>query len=138
MPKVIRIVIDTNWWVSFVIKKYQNQLLRILLDDRIEIYCSEELEREVMETLQAPRLVKIIKPSVLTDFTLTFPEGLVMVQVKSKVIVCRDEKDNFLLSLSKDAKADFLITGDYDLLDLKVFGKTKILTMTAFLDLLGT
>jgi uncharacterized protein len=136
MPKIIKVVIDTNWWISFVIKKYQNQLLRVLLDERIEIYCSEELEQEVRETLKEPRLVRIIKPSVIEDFTQTFPEGLIMVQVKSKVNICRDSKDNFLLALSKDSKADYLITGDNDLLDLKDFGKTKILTMTSFLDII--
>lgn len=46
MPKlkILKVVIDTNWWVSFVIKKYRNQLLQVLLNDRIEIYCSEERE----------------------------------------------------------------------------------------------
>lgn len=54
--------------------------------------------------------------------------------VESKAEICRDLKDNFLLSLSKDSKADFLITGDKDLLDLKQFESTKIITMTEFLE----
>lgn len=136
MPRIIKVVIDTNWWVSFVIKKYQNQLLRVLLDEKIEIYCSIELEQEVRETLQEPRLLKIIKPSFLKDFLETFPKGLLMVKVKSKVNACRDAKDNFLLSLSKDAKADYLISGDKDLLDIRIFGSTRILTMTEFLEIL--
>jgi len=37
-----------------------------------------------------------------------------------------------LLSLSIDSKADYLITGDHDLLELKIFNKTKILTITEF------
>lgn len=59
-----------------------------------------------------------------------------MVDVVSKVNVCRDWKDNFLLALSKDAKADYLISGDKDLLDLRKFGKTKILTLTEFLEVM--
>ena len=35
-----------------------------------------------------------------------------MIQVKSSVDLCRDPKDNFLLSLSIDGSAQFLITGD--------------------------
>lgn len=136
MPKVTKVVIDTNWWISFVIKKYQNQLVQVLLDDRIEIYCSTELENEVRETLQNPRLQKVLDLNTLQDFTNTFPEGLIMVNVVSKVNACRDWKDNFLHALSKDAKADYLISGDKDLLDLGKFGKTKILTLTEFLGMM--
>jgi len=46
----------------------------------------------------------------------------------SSVKLCRDEKDNFLLSLAKDGFADYLLTSDKDLLVLKRFEKTEILT----------
>lgn len=53
--------------------------------------------------------------------------------VTTDVKICRDPKDNFLLSLAIDGKASYLITGDKDLLDIKVLGKTKIVTMTSYL-----
>jgi predicted nucleic acid-binding protein len=56
-----------------------------------------------------------------------------LVEVKSVVTECRDSKDNFLLELAKDSKADYILTGDKDLLDIAKFGKTKIITITAFL-----
>jgi uncharacterized protein len=46
----------------------------------------------------------------------------------------RDKKDNYLLALSKASKADYLITGDKDLLMLKVFRGTGIVKMSEFLD----
>jgi predicted nucleic acid-binding protein len=46
--------------------------------------------------------------------------------------VCRDPKDNFLLALAKDGLADYLITGDRDLLSVKKFGKTQIVTLNEF------
>jgi uncharacterized protein len=55
------------------------------------------------------------------------------VEVKENVTICRDPKDNFLLALAQTSKATHLITGDKDLLSLKSFGKTKILTIAAFL-----
>jgi len=45
----------------------------------------------------------------------------------------RDPNDDFLLSLSKDSNADFLLTSDKDLLELKKFGKTKIISLSEFL-----
>lgn len=35
--------------------------------------------------------------------------------------ICRDPKDDYLLALAKAAKADLLVTGDEDLLVLKMF-----------------
>ncbi len=58
--------------------------------------------------------------------------------VKNDVTVCRDKKDNFLLSLSRDATADYLITRDEDLLILKQFGKTRIVTLKEFVELNNT
>jgi putative PIN family toxin of toxin-antitoxin system len=55
-----------------------------------------------------------------------------LVDVHSVVEVCRDPKDNFLLALVKDGNADYLITGDDDLLVLETFEKTKIVTLTDF------
>lgn len=55
-----------------------------------------------------------------------------MINVVSVVHECRDEKDNFLLSLAKDGKADFLISGDLDLISLRKFERTEILTIADF------
>ncbi len=55
-----------------------------------------------------------------------------LVKIKSQVKICRDPKDNFLFELSKDGNADFLLTGDKDLLEFEKYGKTKILTITKF------
>ena len=55
-----------------------------------------------------------------------------LIETKSKINVCRDPNDDFLLILAKDGKADYLITGDKDLLILNPFNKTKICTPTEF------
>ncbi|WP_430015956.1 putative toxin-antitoxin system toxin component, PIN family [Microcystis aeruginosa FBCC-A68] len=55
------------------------------------------------------------------------------IETKSKINICRDAKDNYLLALAKDSQADFLITGDQDLLILQQFGITKIVTYQQFL-----
>ena len=40
--------------------------------------------------------------------------------------VCRDGKDNFLLEVALEGEADYLVTGDEDLLVLDPFHNTKI------------
>ena len=56
------------------------------------------------------------------------------IEVSSSIRASRDPKDNFLLALAKDGKADYLLTGDKDLLTLKKFGRTIIITISKFLE----
>jgi uncharacterized protein len=56
-----------------------------------------------------------------------------VIESQSIVSACRDPKDNYLLALAKDSNADFLITGDQDLLILENFDLTKIVTYQDFL-----
>ena len=65
---------------------------------------------------------------------LAFEPFIDLINVQSIVTICRDPKDNFLLALAKDSKADYLFTGDNDLLDIKKFDKTKIITINNFFE----
>ncbi len=56
-----------------------------------------------------------------------------LITVTSNFDLCRDKKDNFLLNLCADGKADYLITGDEDLLAIKKFKRTSIIKMTDYL-----
>jgi uncharacterized protein len=56
-----------------------------------------------------------------------------IVEVSTVTELCRDPKDNFLLSLAVDGKANFLLTGDTDLLVLGKLGATEIMTYREFL-----
>jgi len=59
---------------------------------------------------------------------------LIFVDVKSVIQLSRDEKDNFLLALAVDGIADYLLTGDLDLLELKAIGRTSITQLSTYLN----
>lgn len=69
------------------------------------------------------KLQKIFK----NHATIIFP--------KRTIDICRDPKDNYVLDLCLAGKADYLITGDQDLLILTQSGKTKIVTLQEFLNI---
>ena len=94
---------------------------------------SQELINEFIEVANRPKLKKFFSSKDLEDILLNIRIHAEFIDVKSDVKSCRDLKDNFLLSLSKDGKANYLITGDKDLLELKSYGKTSIVTITHFL-----
>src|SRR5438552_177450 len=99
-PNRIKVVIDTNWWVSFVIKKFRSSLSEILMNENISIFSSEELELEIFETLTDPALSKFIDEEFAIDFLVNYSSAVYHVNVVSAVNVCRDKKDNFLLALA--------------------------------------
>ncbi|MCZ2460859.1 MAG: putative toxin-antitoxin system toxin component, PIN family [Chitinophagales bacterium] len=70
---------------------------------------------------------------MLNIFWSSFHLRTIRINVVSEISVCRDPKDNFLLALAKDTKADYLITGDKDLLELKQFDRTIICTLADFI-----
>jgi len=88
---------------------------------------------EIIEVANRPRIKKRIDDKVLEEFQLTYPFMVEHITLHSKVYVSPDPDDNYLLELSKDGKADYLITSDKpDLLDLSIFEKTKILSFNQF------
>ena len=56
-----------------------------------------------------------------------------MVLITERVEICRDPRDDKFLELALAGRADFLLTGDADLLALHPFRGTTILTPTAYL-----
>ena len=134
MPrKVERIVIDTNLWISFLITKDYKKLDDKLKKGKIRVLFSLELIEEVLAVADRPKFKKHFSKEDIEQLIELFDVYGEIINVKNKVSSCRDPKDNFLLSLSKDGRADFLITGDNDLLTLKKFDKTKIIKISDYL-----
>jgi uncharacterized protein len=127
-----KIIVDTNLWISYLISKGYKRLDRLIFNNKARLVFSSELIDEFIEVSQRPKFIKYFHPddiSKLLDLFDTYGE---LVKVKSEIKICRDIKDNFLLALANDSKADYLLTGDNDLLELKKFGKTMIISMSEF------
>lgn len=115
MEREIKIIVaDTNWWVSLVIKSFNNKFAEVLLSTHLKFITSQELTDEIKSTLSKERLQKHLSPDALNIFWPLYNAFATKIKVFSTVSICRDPKDNFLLALAKDATADFLITGDKD------------------------
>jgi len=127
-----RIIIDTNLWISYLITKGFKRLDKLIIKDEARIVFSQELIDEFIEVSKRPKFRKYFSSDDVSILLVLFDTYGEFVKVKSKINVCRDLKDNFLLSLSIDSQANYLITGDNDLLELKNFGKTIILTISDF------
>lgn len=132
--KARKIIIDTNLWISFLISKKFSQLDEIIFTYKCQLIFSDELMDEFLLVVKRPKLRRFFSKDDLLELIETIQTHADFIEVKSHVTECRDLKDNFLLELAKDAKADFLITGDKDLLELNPFEKTRIVTITEFFE----
>lgn len=128
-----RVVLDTNLWISFLISKRQEELDLLLESGAVTLIFSKELLEEFLEVSERPKFRRFFKKSDTKALLNEIEIYVELIKVESTVDACRDPKDNFLLSLSIDGKADFLITGDSDLLILGKIKQTQIVSWTEFL-----
>ncbi len=128
----MKIIIDTNLWISFIISKKLHIIDEIVLNKEIQILFCDELLIELEQTLAKPKLEIFIKNFSLFEMLDVFERYIVTIEIQSNINICRDIKDNFLLNLAVDGNADYLITGDKDLLILEQIENTKIITINEF------
>lgn len=133
VKKVDRIIIDTNLWISFLISKSLRGLDQRIKHGDVQLLFSPELIQEFLDVIARPKFRKFFnKEDVARIFELIEDFGII-IEPTTDFEICRDAKDNFLLSLAFDSRATHLLTGDKDLLDLLKFKKTKIMTITDYL-----
>ena len=132
VQKPSRVIIDTNLWISFLIGKELQNLKDLIVNERVKLITTNQLIVELKIVTSREKLKKYFDQQKVADL-ISFLD-IVSDKIKIKKIdqVCRDPKDDFLLALAKESKADFLITGDNDLLELRAYGKTQILTVKKF------
>ncbi|TRU49205.1 MAG: putative toxin-antitoxin system toxin component, PIN family [Microcystis aeruginosa Ma_QC_Ch_20071001_S25] len=129
----IKVIIDTNLWISFLIGKQLASLKYLLIEKTLVPIFSPQLLNEINLVTKRPKLQNHFPQSKVQELLELLSIIGLCIETKSKINICRDAKDNYLLALAKDSQADFLITGDQDLLILQQFGITKIVTYQQFL-----
>ncbi len=130
--KTKRIILDTNLWISFLISNNLSQIDSLIKSRTLTLIFSNESLEEFIDVIQRPKLSKYFTIIDTQQILQLFDDFGELISVKSNIEICRDAKDNFLLNLSLDGKADYLITGDKDLLVLGKIGNTEIIKFTDF------
>lgn len=128
-----RIVIDTNLWISFILSGNFSKLDKVINDDSTVLLFSIELLEELTDVASRPKFRKYFPTEDLISLLYQIEKNSEFINVVSLVEICRDPKDNFLLSLAQDGQATHLISGDKDLTDIGIYGKTVIQTIAEYL-----
>lgn len=124
----IKVIIDTNIFISFLIGKELDKLKHLLVSPDLVLITTEQLFLEIKMVTSRPKLQKYfnqVKVDELINFLRLISVNVSISEIKQ---ICRDPKDDFLLALAETSVANFIITGDKDLLELKSIGQTRIIS----------
>lgn len=130
----MKILFDTNLWISFMIGKRLSSLADVLCRHDVEVYISEQELDEIRRAIARPKFDKLISAETRYYFfemvydVCFFTD--ITVDAKSDI---RDPKDLYLLSMAESVPVDYIVSGDRDLTDLKEHAGIPILTYNELL-----
>jgi putative PIN family toxin of toxin-antitoxin system len=134
---MIRAVIDTNIMIRALIKPQGTvgPILTHLRSGDYTLIYSEPLLDELLAKLALPRLrekYQLDSPVVEALVSLFALRGDLVYPPRT-VKVCRDAKDDMLIEASLAGNAEYIVTGDEDLLVLRRFETVRMVTPRVFL-----
>lgn len=137
---MVRVVIDTVIFVRSLLKPrgYNSEIVKRV--NEYELFVSEDILKEVVDVLHRSSLKKKYDPSGIIAISdiLDILSDAAVVTPSQKVNVCRDQHDNKFIECAIAAGADYIVSEDEDLLIIKEYGKIKIVSADAFLQILDS
>ena len=129
-----RFVVDNNILVSALLVKNSAPFQVISkIEERDVILYSEETLLELNQVLSRKKFIKYFAIEEKQAFIFKLLEKAELVEIEESINICRDPKDDKFLELAFSGKADFIVTGDQDLLVLNPFRNIEIITANVFL-----
>ncbi len=134
MGKIKKVVIDTNVFISgFGWDGKPEVILALLRDNRIKSHISSEIFEELKKVVSYPKLKfsEILQDKIL-EFVFFYSE---FVEPKQhRPIIIDDPNDNKFIECAIEADAEFIISGDSHLLNIREYGTIKIVNVAEFLE----
>jgi putative PIN family toxin of toxin-antitoxin system len=132
--EIVRLVLDTNIWVSLILDKRLTKSFRPIIDveKQFPIYMSNQMLTELAKVLTYPRIARILENSgVDSRSALSSVTRRVILQTVTEGTVDAvksDPSDNRILECAIDSKVSYIVSGDPHLLDLKEFKGIRIVS----------
>jgi len=123
----MRVVIDTNILVSFAMRPNPDfeRIFDHIAAQGVSLV-SEDTLAELFDVLSRERFRRYIPLDQSIDFIEWYAGISEQVIVTEHVVACRDPKDDKFLSLAVSGKADCILAGDHDLLDMVKFSGVPV------------
>jgi putative PIN family toxin of toxin-antitoxin system len=128
------IVVDASTVVSAALKIDsipERALLKAERDDVLAL--SSAVEAEIVAVLNRPKFDRVLSSGRRDQMIGALRQAAVRFEPSVSVVDCRDPKDNKYLELALAAGANFIISGDDDLLVLDPWRGVRIVRPAAYL-----
>lgn len=134
----MKVIIDCNVWISFLLGFQKDLMRNVLTDEHIDVYVCPQLLYEIRDVAARTKIrSRVDEEDVEKLFELIHAYCINSKISKSSNFPIRDGKDLYLLSFAESLEADFIISGDKDLLDLGMCKNSRILSPSQFLSYLN-
>lgn len=105
------------------------------IDGKYQVLTSKEMIDELSEVLLRPKF-KMTKEEIIRIVDALRVTGKSIIVTSDLKVVSRDPDDNIIINTAHDGKADYVVSGDPDLIDLKNFERIKIVSVDKMLKIL--
>ncbi len=130
-----RVILDTNVLLSGILKASSIPAAAVrFVSSKHVMLTSNETQGELRRVLFKPYFQRVVTDSIMHNIDEMFAASELVV-ISQTVTACRDAADDKFLELALNGNADFIISGDKDLLSMKAFKETRILTPAGFLNI---
>ena len=141
MKRPPRLVLDTNVVVSAILWGGKpGELIAAAGDSRVRLHASAALLDELRATLQRPKLAAPMEAKELTADVIVADYRRLVTLMRRALPTgswSRDPDDDRVIACALAARADFLVTGDADLLTLRAVEGVRIVSPAELLDALA-
>lgn len=117
----MRVVLDANVLVSAAISTAgpPREIVRAWVDERFELIASPMLLEELADVLARPRFRRWISTATAADYIAGLAgDAQVVDDPPAQPGLTADPDDDYLITLARAARADYIVSGDRHLLDL--------------------
>ncbi len=138
MP-TIKAVIDTSVMLSVAFPRGElaKELRDMIANGAFTLITSKEIMAELYRVIHYPRILKQFKPSKddIDDFIGMVMEKALITRGSYKLDKIKDDPtDDMFLACAMEAKADYIVSRDPHLRNLKHFHGVKIIDVKAFVE----
>lgn len=136
--RAVRAVFDTNVLVSSLLTKRSipRQAFKLaVLHGKVLISVDTLVELE--RVFSRPKFAHYLTEQERLNFLSNLISVAERAEIVERIQACRDPKDDKFLELAVNGQADYIVTGDDDLLVLHPFREIPILTPRNFLERYG-
>ncbi|OHD67835.1 MAG: putative toxin-antitoxin system toxin component, PIN family [Spirochaetes bacterium RBG_16_49_21] len=133
---MLKVVLDSNIFISGIIFGGKpRKIINLIIEGKIRLYISSDILLEIKEVLERDKFG--FSQTITQQIIFEIESLSYLVTPKNKhSIVSRDGDDNIIIDCAVEAKADYIITGDNDLLSLKEYKSTKIINASELISLI--